>query len=133
MFVHFCPEKVNERFYFWFELGGPDYPKVFVQILLPLSELANAILASLCQYTFVVGSPGSPINRPRMAYRTVMECFIISRHTQHLKIPSQRIVPMGNSLNKQTSYQANQTRRLEVLHNCVKFIFENKISDARKV
>lgn len=40
---------------------------------------------------------------------------------------------MGMSLNKQTSYQANQTRRLEVLHNCVKFIFENKISDARKV
>ncbi|XP_067934289.1 myotubularin-related protein 13-like [Watersipora subatra] len=55
------------------------------------------------------------------------------KHTTHLKMPSPRIVPVGRVHNNQCGYYANQTRRLEVLHNCVRFIFENKISDARKI
>jgi len=63
----------------------------------------------------------------------VVRCCICFRHTQHLRTPTPRIVQMGMLYNKQTNFYANQNRRLEVLHNCVKFIFENKISDARKV
>ncbi|KAK7481835.1 hypothetical protein BaRGS_00026861, partial [Batillaria attramentaria] len=46
----------------------------------------------------------------------------------------QRIVPMGPPVTSATDRQRlveNNARRLEVLRNCVNFIFDNKISDAR--
>ncbi|XP_064634624.1 myotubularin-related protein 13-like isoform X5 [Lineus longissimus] len=47
-----------------------------------------------------------------------------------------RIVPMGVNINqledRKIALNLN-TRRLEVLRNCVNFIFDNKISDARKI
>ena len=47
-----------------------------------------------------------------------------------------RIVPMGphvTSARDHSTVVSTNVRRLEVLRNCVNFIFENKISDARKV
>lgn len=47
-----------------------------------------------------------------------------------------RIVPMGPAITTIIDRQKivdNNARRLEVLRNCVNFIFENKISDARIV
>ena len=47
-----------------------------------------------------------------------------------------RIVPMGHHISSSNIKYAslgNSFRRLEVLRNCVMFIFDNKISDARKV
>lgn len=47
-----------------------------------------------------------------------------------------RIVPMGPAIATIGDRQKivnNNARRLEVLRNCVNFIFENKISDARIV
>ncbi|CAG9832784.1 unnamed protein product [Diabrotica balteata] len=46
-----------------------------------------------------------------------------------------RIVPMGpniSSISDNKNIISNSARRLEVLRNCINFIFENKISDARK-
>ncbi|XP_059150678.1 myotubularin-related protein 13-like isoform X2 [Physella acuta] len=42
-----------------------------------------------------------------------------------------RIVPMGSTSSRQQRTLENNARRLEVLKNCVNFIFENKISDAK--
>ena len=47
-----------------------------------------------------------------------------------------RIVPNGKPIGAAGDRQSmveNNARRLEVLRNCVNFIFENKISDARIV
>ncbi|CAE1243244.1 SBF1_2 [Acanthosepion pharaonis] len=47
-----------------------------------------------------------------------------------------RIVPMGPPISSVVDKQKivdNNARRLEVLRNCINFIFENKISDARKI
>ena len=47
-----------------------------------------------------------------------------------------RIVPSGphiTATHEKGTIIATNVRRLEVLRNCVSFIFENKISDARKV
>ncbi|CAH1786112.1 unnamed protein product [Owenia fusiformis] len=46
-----------------------------------------------------------------------------------------RIVPMGASVSQSSdkSIVSSNARRLEVLRNCVAFIFENKITDARKI
>ncbi len=51
--------------------------------------------------------------------------------------PAQRrIVPIGPNITSPTDRAqlfVLNARRLEVLRNCINFIFENKISDARKV
>ena len=46
-----------------------------------------------------------------------------------------RIVPMSSSVGAWSLQKTleNNARRLEVLKNCVNFIFDNKISDARIV
>ena len=48
-----------------------------------------------------------------------------------------RIVPMGAhvalSRDRAEHLLSTNARRLEVLRNCVTFIFDNRISDARKV
>ncbi|KAI0213842.1 Myotubularin-related protein 13 [Lamellibrachia satsuma] len=53
-----------------------------------------------------------------------------------VRLQQPRIVPMGPhvmSARDQSSVVSTNVRRLEVLQNCVNFIFENKISDARKI
>lgn len=52
-----------------------------------------------------------------------------------MKPQQPRIVPMGPQVSwlENRGLITNSTRRLEVLRNCVNCIFENKISDARKV
>ncbi|XP_014253591.1 myotubularin-related protein 13 isoform X2 [Cimex lectularius] len=53
-----------------------------------------------------------------------------------LKPATCRIVPMGvhisNVIDSRQQIVSNSARRLEVLKNCISYIFDNKISDARK-
>lgn len=53
-----------------------------------------------------------------------------------IKPQQPRIVPMGPQVSSWLDNRGlvtNSARRLEVLRSCVNCIFENKISDARKV
>ncbi|XP_023930025.1 myotubularin-related protein 13 isoform X2 [Lingula anatina] len=60
----------------------------------------------------------------------------IKSKLSQIRPPQPRIVPMGphiTTVAEKMQMLNNNARRLEVLRNCVSCIFENKISDARKV
>ncbi|KAL8615600.1 hypothetical protein ACOMHN_026590 [Nucella lapillus] len=84
-----------------------------------------------------IHQPPFPTLNVRLVQDIVDEGMI--KHNLKNKLPSirpsqMRIVPMGppiTSASERQRIEENNARRLEVLRNCVSFIFDNRISDAR--
>ena len=74
-----------------------------------------------------------PLHNVHMFIFSIFPCFIRINQMRPLQ---PRIVPLGHHISSSSAKYGsfgNSTRRLEVLRNCIMFIFDNKISDARKV
>lgn len=66
----------------------------------------------------------------------VQNNFLVFNRFSNMRPHQLRIVPIGPpsaTLTERQRMVDNNARRLEVLRNCVNFIFENKISDGRIV
>ncbi|XP_070199867.1 myotubularin-related protein 13-like isoform X2 [Littorina saxatilis] len=81
--------------------------------------------------------PPFPVLNPRLVQDIIDEGMVkhnIKTKLANVRPYQMRIVPMGLPITSATERQRlveNNARRLEVLKNCVCFIFENRISDAR--